>query len=71
MRKTSVAKPKVRCGTCRMFDGYTWCRHWNFFTTADAPPCNFYRRRPSEPTEAPGPDSPATPARPDRQRSSL
>jgi hypothetical protein len=26
-----------------MFDGYTWCRHWNFFTTAESPPCRFYK----------------------------
>jgi len=43
MEKTKVADPKVRCGTCRFFDGTTWCRHWNFFTTSDSPPCRFYK----------------------------
>jgi hypothetical protein len=43
MVKTGVENPKVRCGTCQMFDGYTWCRHWNFFTTAESPPCRFYK----------------------------
>lgn len=58
MQKTKVADPKVRCGTCRFFDGTTWCRHWNFFTTADSPPCRFYRRAASPP-----PAEPASPAR--------
>jgi hypothetical protein len=26
-----------------MFDGTTWCRHWNFHTTAESPPCRFYK----------------------------
>jgi len=27
-----------------MFDGTAWCRHWNFHTTAESPPCRFYRQ---------------------------
>jgi hypothetical protein len=26
-----------------MFDGTAWCRHWNFHTTAESPPCRFYK----------------------------
>jgi hypothetical protein len=44
MKKTRAAHPKVACGTCRMFDGLTWCRHWNFATMAESPPCRFYIR---------------------------
>jgi hypothetical protein len=29
-----------------MFDGTAWCRHWNFHTTAESPPCRFYRAAP-------------------------
>ncbi|MGH7902876.1 MAG: hypothetical protein ACREPA_01960 [Candidatus Dormibacteraceae bacterium] len=43
MEKTRVANPRVSCGSCRQFDGSTWCRHWSFFTTADSPPCRFFR----------------------------
>ena len=43
MKKTRVEKPRVTCGSCRMFDGTTWCRHWNFHTTAESPPCRFYK----------------------------
>ncbi|MGH7775986.1 MAG: hypothetical protein ACREPI_02260 [Candidatus Dormibacterales bacterium] len=46
MTKTKAARPRVGCGTCRQFDGTTWCRRWNFFTTADSPPCRFYRALP-------------------------
>jgi len=28
-----------------MFDGLAWCRHWNFHTTAESPPCKFYKKR--------------------------
>jgi hypothetical protein len=45
MKKTDVEHPKVTCGTCRMFDGTAWCRHWNFHTTAESPPCRFYRHK--------------------------
>jgi hypothetical protein len=44
MKKTRVENPRVTCGSCRMFDGTTWCRHWNFHTTAESPPCRFYRQ---------------------------
>jgi hypothetical protein len=44
MKKTHVENPRVTCGTCRMFDGTAWCRHWNFHTTAESPPCRFYKR---------------------------
>jgi hypothetical protein len=27
-----------------MFDGTAWCRHWNFHTTAESPPCRFYKK---------------------------
>jgi hypothetical protein len=43
MKKTGAKNPRVTCGTCRMFDGTTWCRHWNFHTTAESPPCRFYK----------------------------
>jgi hypothetical protein len=45
MKKTRANNPRVTCGTCRMFDGTTWCRHWNFHTTAESPPCSFYKRK--------------------------
>ena len=44
MKKTRVENPRVACGSCRMFDGTTWCRHWNFHTTAESPQCRFYRQ---------------------------
>jgi hypothetical protein len=28
-----------------MFDGLAWCRHWNFHTTAESPPCKFYKQK--------------------------
>jgi hypothetical protein len=42
MKKTRAERPRVTCGTCRKFDGTAWCRHWNFHTTAESPPCSFY-----------------------------
>jgi hypothetical protein len=45
MKKTPVEHPRVTCGTCRMFDGTAWCRHWNFHTTSESPPCRFYTRK--------------------------
>src|SRR5207245_10933524 len=42
MKKVRVEAPKVTCGSCRKFDGIAWCRHWNFHTTAESPPCRFY-----------------------------
>ena len=42
MKKSRAASPKVTCGSCRKFDGSAWCRHWNFHTTAESPPCQFY-----------------------------
>ena len=42
MKKLEKHNPKVTCGTCRKFDGSSFCKHWNFFTTADSPPCRFY-----------------------------
>jgi hypothetical protein len=30
-----------------MFDGTAWCRHWNFHTTAESPPCRFYKKNES------------------------
>ena len=42
MKKARVEAPKVTCGSCRRFDGIAWCRHWNFHTTAESPPCRFY-----------------------------
>jgi hypothetical protein len=45
MKKTHVEHPKVTCGTCRMFDGIAWCRHWNFHTTEESPPCRFYKTK--------------------------
>jgi deazaflavin-dependent oxidoreductase (nitroreductase family) len=44
MKKTRVEHPRVTCGTCRKFDGTAWCRHWNFHTTAESPPCRFYTK---------------------------
>jgi hypothetical protein len=32
-----------------MFDGTAWCRHWNFHTTAESPPCRFYKKMESAP----------------------
>ena len=46
MKKLEVHNPNVTCGSCRKFDGHTWCKHWNFFTTADSPPCRFYSATP-------------------------
>jgi hypothetical protein len=45
MKKAQAAKARVTCGSCRKFDGTAWCRHWNFHTTAESPPCRFYTRR--------------------------
>jgi hypothetical protein len=45
MKKTRAENPRVTCGTCRMFDGTAWCRHWNFHTTAESPPCRFYKTK--------------------------
>jgi len=45
MKKTAAEHPRVTCGTCRMFDGLAWCRHWNFHTTAESPPCKFYKQK--------------------------
>jgi hypothetical protein len=45
MKKTHVENPRVTCGTCRKFDGTSWCRHWNFHTTAESPPCRFYAKK--------------------------
>jgi hypothetical protein len=44
MKKTRVENPRVTCGSCRKFDGTAWCRHWNFHTTAESPPCRFYSK---------------------------
>lgn len=44
MNNTRVEIPRVTCGTCRKFDGIAWCRHWNFRTTAESPPCRSYTR---------------------------
>jgi hypothetical protein len=30
-----------------MFDGIAWCRHWNFHTTSESPPCRFYKKMPA------------------------
>ena len=46
MRKLEHHNPNVACGSCRKFDGHAWCKHWNFFTTADSPPCRFYSAKP-------------------------
>jgi hypothetical protein len=53
MTKSRVESPRVTCGSCRQFDGITWCRRWNFHTTADSPPCRFYRADPRG-KQAPG-----------------
>lgn len=45
MKKLDNPNPKVSCGSCRKFDGSSFCKHWNFFTTADSPPCRFYSVR--------------------------
>jgi hypothetical protein len=49
MRKLARSNPAVTCGSCRQFDGQTWCRHWNYHTAADAPVCAFYRPVPPRP----------------------
>jgi len=43
MRKLAVSNPLITCGSCRRFDGGTWCRRWNFHTEAQAPVCSQYR----------------------------
>ena len=48
MKKTRAEHPRVTCGTCRKFDGTAWCRHWNFHTTAESPPCRFYTKTKAE-----------------------
>jgi hypothetical protein len=53
MKKTGVESPRVTCGSCRQFDGHAWCRHWNFHTTADSPPCRFYRPNATRPPDSP------------------
>jgi len=47
MQKARAARPSVSCATCRMFDGLAWCRHWNFHTTRESPPCGFYKKKPA------------------------
>jgi hypothetical protein len=49
MKKARAARPSVTCGTCRMFDGTAWCRHWNFHTTKESPPCRFFKAAASRP----------------------
>jgi len=49
MHKLASSNPRVVCGSCRQFDGATWCRRWNFHTEAAAPVCDQYRPRPAEP----------------------
>ena len=46
MKKLEKHNPNVTCGSCRKFDGQTWCKHGRFFTTADSPPCRFYSAKP-------------------------
>jgi hypothetical protein len=36
MKKSRVESPRVTCGT-------PGPRHWNFHTTAESPPCRFYK----------------------------
>ncbi|MBJ7602829.1 MAG: hypothetical protein JF888_06505 [Candidatus Dormibacteraeota bacterium] len=43
MRKLERSNPRVTCGSCRQFDGFTWCRRWNYHTASDAPICGDYR----------------------------
>jgi hypothetical protein len=43
MKKRAVSNPRVTCGSCRRFDGYAWCHHWNFHTEAESPICDHYR----------------------------
>jgi hypothetical protein len=43
MQKLARSNSRVTCGSCRQFEGQTWCRHWNFHTAADAPICPFYK----------------------------
>lgn len=43
MKKLAASNPRVRCGSCRQFDGLTWCRRWNFHTEPQAPVCGQYR----------------------------
>ncbi|HEX6349577.1 MAG TPA: hypothetical protein VF160_09330 [Candidatus Dormibacteraeota bacterium] len=50
MKKRPVSNPRVTCGSCRRFDGYAWCHHWNFHTERDSPICDHYR--PQKPASA-------------------
>jgi hypothetical protein len=50
MKKRELSNPRVTCGSCRRFDGHTWCHHWNFHTEAESPICDHYRARPPEPS---------------------
>lgn len=43
MVKRALSNRRVTCGSCRQFDGLTWCRRWNFATAADSPICDEYR----------------------------
>jgi hypothetical protein len=43
MVKRARSNRRVTCGSCRQFDGLTWCNRWNFHTTADSPICDEYR----------------------------
>ncbi len=45
MRKLDRSNLKVRCASCRQFDGLAWCRRWNFHTEASSPICDQYRPR--------------------------
>jgi len=52
MKKARASKPTVNCGQCRMFDGTAWCRHWNFHTTNESPPCSFFRKMAARPAQS-------------------
>lgn len=54
MSKLERSNPKVVCGSCRQFDGGTWCRRWNYQTAPDAPICAFYRPALKPPPRASG-----------------
>jgi len=43
MKKRPLSNARVTCGSCRRFDGHTWCHHWNFHTEAESPICDHYR----------------------------
>ena len=49
---TRIGDSKLRCSSCRRFDGIAWCHGWNVPTGPDDHICQMYRAR-REPKPSP------------------